>query len=62
MTDKKSGGEGNRAADRRYRDGVADTVRATTEEERARRARDLDGSEKDDAESAADEAKQRAKG
>jgi hypothetical protein len=34
-------GEGNREADRNYRRGVRETVEKTTEEERARRARDL---------------------
>lgn len=39
--DEKNQGEGNRTADRRYREGVRETVRETTEEERAERARDL---------------------
>ena len=39
--DDKNQGEGNREADRRYRRGVGETVRETTEEERADRARNL---------------------
>ncbi len=39
--EQKNQGEGNREADRRYRRGVRETVEQTTEEERARRARDL---------------------
>jgi hypothetical protein len=38
---KKNQGEGNREADRRYRDGVRETVKETTADERARRARNL---------------------
>lgn len=40
MEDKNEG-EGNRTADRRYRENVRETVRETTEKERAERARDL---------------------
>lgn len=39
--EEKNQGEGNRSADRRYRRGVHETVRDTTEEERANRAREL---------------------
>ena len=39
--EEKNQGEGNREADRRYHRGVRETVEETTEEERARRARDL---------------------
>ena len=44
---EKNQGEGNREADRRYRQGVRETVRETTEEERARRARDLTPAEQE---------------
>ena len=44
---EKNQGEGNREADRRYRRGVRETVQETTEEERARRARDLTPEEQD---------------
>ena len=50
--DKSKGqnqGEGNREADRRYRRGVRETVEATTEDERARSARDLTPEEQEDA-------------
>jgi hypothetical protein len=39
--EQKNQGEGNREADRRYRQGVRETVEATTPEERARRAREI---------------------
>ena len=35
-------GEGNKEADRRYREGVRETVKSTTEEERAEKARKAD--------------------
>lgn len=38
---EKNQGEGNREADRRYREGVRETVNETSAEERARRARNL---------------------
>ena len=41
MTERKQGGEGNREADQRYRKGVRETVKKTTESERANRARDI---------------------
>lgn len=39
--EQKNQGEGNRDADRRYREGVRETVERTTPEERARRAREM---------------------
>lgn len=39
--EQKNQGEGNREADRRYRQGVRETVEETTPEERARRAREI---------------------
>jgi len=55
--DEKNQGEGNRDADRRYRQGVRETVRETTEEERAQRARDLTPAEQEAARRAEEEAK-----
>lgn len=55
--DQKNQGEGNREADRRYRRGVRKTVEATTEEERARRARDLTPEEQEAARAAEEQAK-----
>ena len=54
---EKNQGEGNRDADRRYRQGVRETVRETTEEERAQRARDLTPEEQEAARRAEAEAK-----
>jgi hypothetical protein len=56
MADKNQG-EGNREADRRYRSGVRETVRETTEKERADRARNLTGAEQEEARRAEEEAK-----
>ncbi|HEX7236868.1 MAG TPA: hypothetical protein VF405_07900 [Gammaproteobacteria bacterium] len=56
MSDENQG-EGNRTADRRYRRGVRGTVRETTEEERARRARDLTPEEQEAARQAEEQAK-----
>lgn len=47
--EKGMGGEGNREADRRYREGVRETVEHTDEEERAEKARDLSGDELEEA-------------
>src|SRR5690606_25291082 len=41
----RNGGEGNREADRRYREGVRRTVDDTSEEERSEQARDLGAEE-----------------
>ncbi|HET7610061.1 MAG TPA: hypothetical protein VFL84_15370 [Gammaproteobacteria bacterium] len=53
----KNQGEGNRDADRRYRRGVSETVRKTTEEERADRARDLTPEEQEAARQAEEQGK-----
>ena len=45
----KNQGEGNRDADRRYRDGVRKTVEETTPVERAVEARDMTPEEREDA-------------
>jgi hypothetical protein len=57
--ERKNQGEGNREADQRYRRGVRETVEETTEEERARRARDLTPDELEAARTAEEEAKAR---
>ena len=57
--EEKNQGEGNREADRRYRRGVRETVEQTTEEERARRARDLTPKEQEAARRAEEEGKAR---
>ena len=56
MEDKNQG-EGNREADRRYRRGVSETVRETTEEERAKRAREMTPQEQEAAQRAEEEGK-----
>ena len=55
--EQKNQGEGNREADRRYRRGVRETVSETTEEERARRARDMTPEEQEAARRAEKEGK-----
>jgi hypothetical protein len=55
--EKDNQGEGNREADRRYRSGVRETVRETTEKERADRARDLTPAEQEEARRAEEQAK-----
>jgi hypothetical protein len=55
--ERKNQGEGNREADRRYRQGVRETVEDTTPEERARRARELTPEELEAAREAEDAAK-----
>ena len=57
--EKKNQGEGNREADRRYRRGVRETVEQTSEEERARRARDLTPEQQEAARRAEEEGKAR---
>lgn len=56
---EKNQGEGNREADRRYRQGVRETVRQTTEDERAERARELTPEEREEAERAEREGRER---
>lgn len=60
-TDAQNQGEGNREADRRYREGVQETVRNTTEEEREDQARELTGEEQEQARAAEQAAKKRRK-
>jgi hypothetical protein len=55
--DQKNQGEGNREADRHYRDGVRETVEQTTPEERARRAREMTPAELEAARAAEELAK-----
>ena len=57
----KNQGEGNREADRRYREGVSKTVQETTEEERAEEARDLGGDDLEEAEEAEEEGRGHAR-
>ncbi len=60
MSDTKDNcGEGNRAADRRYRNGVRETVAEATHEERARKAERLSGEELDEAREAEQAGKSR---
>ena len=54
MADKNQG-EGNREADRRYREGVQKTLERTTPEERAEEARDMTDEERRAAERAEQE-------
>lgn len=56
---EKNQGEGNREADRRYRQGVHETIEETTEEERAERARNMTPEERAEAERAEQEGKAR---
>lgn len=56
---EKNQGEGNREADRRYRQGVEETVRETTEAERAEKARNMTPQEKEEARRAEQEGKAR---
>jgi hypothetical protein len=57
----KNQGEGNRDADRRYREGVSKTVKETTEEERAEEALDLSDDELREAEDAEEEGRDHAR-
>ena len=61
MSTQELKGEGNKSADRRYREGVADTVESTTAAERRKRALDMSEKEKAEAEKAAREGKSRAR-
>lgn len=61
MARKTSGGEGNRTADRRYREGVKRTVKGTSEAERARKARDLSEDELEEAKGAEEKGRSRAR-
>ena len=61
MIQKSNGGEGNREADRRYREGVKKTVKDTSASERARKARDVSEEELQQAESAEEKARSRGR-
>ncbi len=61
MSDDKNQGEGNKEADRRYREGVRKTVENTTPEERADAARTMTREELDAAQRAAERGKKKAK-
>lgn len=54
-------GEGNRDADRRYREGVRKTVDETTEEERERKARKMPPQEQAEARRAEERGKSKAR-
>jgi hypothetical protein len=58
---KEKSGEGTRAADRRYRKGVRETTERTTTSERADRARDLKGKDKQAARNAEQRGKAKAR-
>jgi hypothetical protein len=57
----KNQGEGNREADRRYREGVRKTVEETTPEERADEAREMTAEEREAATRAEEEGKRHAR-
>lgn len=61
MVRKTTGGEGNRKADRRYREGVKKTVEGTSESERAEKARDVSEDELEQARSAEEKGRSRAR-
>lgn len=61
MIEERKGGEGNREADRRYRKGVEETVKKTSEEERSKRARNLSREDLDKARQAEEKGKSRAR-
>jgi len=54
-------GEGNKAADRRYREGVKQTIEDLPEKERAERARSLSGREKEEARRAEEKGRSHAR-
>lgn len=61
MAQKPQGGEGNRKADRRYREGVKRTVENTSESERERKARDLSEDELHEAQRAEEKGRSRGR-
>lgn len=61
MKKRDNGGEGNREADRRYREGVEKTVKDTSASERSRKARDLSEEELTKARQAEEKGKSRAR-
>ncbi|MDX1561912.1 MAG: hypothetical protein R3305_03255 [Gammaproteobacteria bacterium] len=61
MSSKDRRGEGNPDADRRYRQGVRDTVSKTSDKERADKARDLSDDDKSAAKRAEEKGKSKAR-
>ena len=61
MAQKSQGGEGNRKADRRYREGVKRTVETTSESERENKARDLSDDELHEAQRAEEKGRSRGR-
>jgi hypothetical protein len=61
MAQKSQGGEGNRKADRRYREGVRRTVDNTSESERENKARDLSDDELHEAQRAEEKGRSRGR-
>ncbi|HET6630352.1 MAG TPA: hypothetical protein VFG91_11310 [Woeseiaceae bacterium] len=61
MVPKTQGGEGNRKADRRYREGVRHTVEKTSESERERKARDVGEDELHEAQQAEEKGRSRGR-
>ena len=61
MSNKSMQGEGNREADRRYREGVRKTVEKTTPEERAEMADDMTAQELEEANKAAEKGRSPAR-
>ncbi|HLT91216.1 MAG TPA: hypothetical protein VKZ85_09750 [Woeseiaceae bacterium] len=61
MARKATGGEGDRESDRRYRKNVKESVKKTTESDRARRAREMGEEELRTARSAEEKGKSRAR-
>ena len=61
MKKQENGGEGNREADRRYREGVSKTVKNTSSDERAEKARDVSRDDLRKARKAEEKGKSRAK-
>lgn len=61
MAHQDNGGEGNREADRRYREHVKETVKDTSESERSKKARDLTPEELAEAREAEEKGKRQAR-
>jgi hypothetical protein len=61
MIEETKGGEGNRKAGRRYREGVRETVKKTSESERAKKARDVSDEELQEAENAEEKGRSRGR-
>jgi hypothetical protein len=54
-------GEGNREADRRYRQGMRETIESTDADERAEQARDISDKDLNEARAAEDDVRSRAR-